>query len=125
MRHIEAVVGEVCRACEALALPPRAARLAIPVALAEALANAIQYGNACDVAKSVHVRVWVDAASFVLEVRDEGAGFDFDACVGDPTCDAELEREDGRGLFLMRALMDRVDCFREGGGVVRMTLHRA
>ena len=35
-----------------------------------------------------------------------------------------IAREDGRGLFLMRALMDRVERFTDGGNVVRLVLHR-
>ena len=44
----------------------------------------------------------------------------------DPTADHRLEREDGRGLFLMRRLMDRVERFPAvpRGNVVRLTLRR-
>ena len=43
----------------------------------------------------------------------------------DPTTPANLQREDGRGLFLMRHLMDRVERFTDGGNVVRLVLNRA
>ena len=56
---------------------------------------------------------------------DEGAGFDLDECIIDPTSPDQLEREDGRGLFLMTRLVDRVEQFSDGGNVVRLTLHRA
>ena len=46
-------------------------------------------------------------------------------CLNDPTEPENLEREDGRGLFLMRKLMDRVERFSNQGNVVRMTLKRA
>jgi anti-sigma regulatory factor (Ser/Thr protein kinase) len=45
-------------------------------------------------------------------------------CLVDPTDAEHLEREDGRGLFLMSRLMDRVERFTQGGNVVRMTLRR-
>jgi len=42
----------------------------------------------------------------------------------DCTTEENLTREEGRGLFLMRQLMDRVESFRDKGNVVRLTLHR-
>ena len=60
----------------------------------------------------------------MLEVTDEGIGFDLDRSITDPTADENLEREDGRGLFLMKALMDRVERFDNHGNVVRLTLNR-
>ena len=100
--------------------------LNVPVALTEALSNAILYGNAEDPSKRVRVRAQVDAVVLIVEVTDEGPGFDINACTTDPTTPEHLEREDGRGLFLMRKLMDSVERF-EGspGNVVRLTLRRA
>jgi serine/threonine-protein kinase RsbW len=73
----------------------------------------------------VHVTARVDASSLVIEVRDEGAGFDLDECTLDPTTPDHVDREDGRGLFLMRKLMDRVERFDAGrGNIVRLTLNR-
>ena len=58
-------------------------------------------------------------------MRDEGGGFDIDAKLIDPTTPENINREDGRGLFLMRKLMDRVERVEAAGGsVVRMTLNR-
>jgi serine/threonine-protein kinase RsbW len=100
--------------------------LNVPVALTEALSNAILRGNADDPRKRVRVHARVDRTGLVVEVIDEGAGFDLDACTIDPTLPENLENEDGRGLFLMQALMDRVERFagRPGNGV-RLTLRRA
>jgi serine/threonine-protein kinase RsbW len=68
--------------------------------------------------------VSVDASLLVVEVEDDGHGFDLEACTLDPTTEDNLDREDGRGLFLMRRLMDRVEQFRARGNVVRLTLRR-
>jgi anti-sigma regulatory factor (Ser/Thr protein kinase) len=59
-------------------------------------------------------------------VEDEGAGFDLEACTEDPTTAENLLREDGRGLFLMQRLMDRVERYHNGRrrNVVRLTLNR-
>lgn len=124
VRYIETVVGVVARTCAALAFPPRAVNLQVPVALTEALSNAILYGNRADATKRVRVRAVVDDRALVMEVCDEGGGFDLANCLHDPTDPEQLEREDGRGLFLMTRLMDRVERFSDGGNVVRLTLHR-
>ena len=124
VRFIADVVGLVTRQCAERQLSPRACNLMVPVALTEALSNAILYGNREDRAKSVLLRARLDDRSLVLEVVDEGSGFDMDACTSDPTSPDNLSREDGRGLFLMRTLMDRVERYTDGGNVVRLTLHR-
>jgi serine/threonine-protein kinase RsbW len=124
LQYIERIVGIVTRTCERLAFSPRACNLQVPVALTEALSNAIIYGNREDVTKGVRVRAQIIERALVLEVADEGGGFDFDSCLHDPTDPLQLEREDGRGLFLMSRLMDRVERFSDGGNVVRLTLRR-
>lgn len=125
VQYIEAIVEQVVSRCEAHAFPRRMLALNVPVALTEAISNAILRGNNDDAAKSVRVHADVDAYRLVVEVRDEGAGFDLAACTEDPTTDDNLLREDGRGLFLMTRLMDHVERFTDGGNVVRLILHRA
>jgi len=124
VRYIERVVGMVTRQCARLDFSARACNLQVPVALTEALANAILYGNGEDRSKGVRVRARVEERTLVLEVCDEGMGFDLDDCLHDPTDPSDLEREDGRGLFLMTRLMDRVERYTDGGNVVRLTLLR-
>ena len=125
VRYIENVVELVRRECRVLDYPMRQLMLNVPVALTEALSNAILRGNRDDPGKHVHVRAEVDARRLVLEVADEGAGFDLDASLVDPTTPENIGREDGRGLFLMQQLMDRVERVEApSGSVVRMTLNR-
>jgi serine/threonine-protein kinase RsbW len=70
--------------------------------------------------------VRVDDARLVIEVADQGEGFDLDSCLHDPTTPERLSREDGRGLFLMFQLMDEVERIHaKGRNVVRMTLRRS
>ena len=100
--------------------------LNLPVALTEALSNAILRGNAEDPAKRVHIHGRLDKDTLVVEVTDEGSGFDLDACTIDPTRPERLESEEGRGLYLMRKLMDSVECLPPApGSLVRLTLRRA
>ena len=125
VRFIEPIVGVVVRRCAEHALPARVCRLNVPVALTEALSNAILRGNHEDMTKGVRLRATIDDRALILEVEDEGAGFDLDACLIDPSRDGNLFREDGRGLFLMCSLMDRVEQVPARANVVRLTLHRA
>lgn len=123
---IETVVEMVRRECQFMDFGRRQIMLNVPVALTEALSNAILRGNRDDPAKHVHVRAEVDAQRLIVEVGDEGGGFDLDDAEIDPTTPENIGREDGRGLYLMRKLMDRVERFEvPTGSVVRMTLNRA
>ncbi len=122
--RIEGIVEAVVGRCREHRFDGRQLALNVPVALTEALSNAILRGNGEDPRRQVRVRAEVSELRLVLEVEDEGEGFDLEACTRDPGAPGNLEREDGRGLFLMRSLMDRVERFRGDGNVVRLTLHR-
>src|SRR5262245_45865531 len=125
VQYIERVVELVRRECVEMSYGARQIMLNVPVALTEALSNAILRGNREDPGKQVHVHARVDHERLVVEVKDEGLGFDVDRCTIDPTTPDNVEREDGRGLFLMRKLMDRVERVEAANGsIVRMTLRR-
>ena len=124
VRYIDQVVALVTRHCQDFRFPSRHCSLNVPVALTEAISNAILRGNLENRDKHVRVRAVVDSHRIVLEVTDEGRGFDLEASIIDPTTPDNVFREDGRGLFLMKKLMDRVEQFAVDGNVVRLTLHR-
>lgn len=125
VRFIEPIVGAVVRRCAEHAFPAKMCRLNVPVALTEALSNAILRGNHEDTTKGVRLRGTIDDRALILEVEDEGSGFDLYACLVDPSVDENRYREDGRGLFLMCSLMDRVEQVPARANMVRLTLHRA
>ena len=91
----------------------------IEMALHEALANAVVHGNGENFCKHVYVtcRCYMDG-EVVITVRDEGRGFD-NSAVPDPTFRENLIFTHGRGIYLMKTLMDDV-LFEEGGAVVTM-----
>ncbi len=125
---ITPIVDTVQGLCAAAGFSGRQCGLNIPVAMTEALSNAILRGNACDASRCVQVVVVLEASRLVVEVTDEGQGFDFEAAHHSPDEADWLEREDGRGLFLMRSLMDEVEsCWpgQQGGHTLRLVLHRA
>lgn len=123
LRAIEAAVDYVMRRCEGCQEDLRRLRLNFRVGLTEALANAMLYGNGRDPSKRVRVEVFVRHCAVVARITDEGNGFDPD-CVPDPTAPGNLCREGGRGLFLMRRLLDEVH-FNDRGNSVTLVLHRS
>jgi len=125
IQYIERVVELVTKQCEQLSYTARHCALNVPVALTEALSNAILRGNGEDREKHVRISAKLDFTALVMEVADEGEGFDLDDCTSDPTTPENLDHDYGRGLFLMRKLMDRVERFNDHGNVVRLTLRRA
>lgn len=91
----------------------------VEMALREALANAIVHGNQQDPRKSVYVacRCTTDG-EISITVQDEGQGFDADS-VPDPTAPENRLLAQGRGIYLMKTLMDEVR-FERRGAVVHM-----
>ena len=91
----------------------------IEMALHEALANAMIHGNRENSCKRVFVtcRCYMDG-EVSITVLDEGQGFDTSAVL-DPTAPEYRLLTHGRGIYLMKALMDEVS-FENGGRAVRM-----
>lgn len=119
---IEEAVELVTRHCLAGQDAAARTRFRLQVVLSEALSNAIVRGNREDRAKWVHVRAELEADLIRLEVTDEGPGFDPSA-VPEPIRPEQLDEANGRGLFLIRKLVDAVE-FNERGNSICMTLRR-
>lgn len=78
------------------------------IAVTEAVNNAIIHGNTNKKELEVKVLVAEDQSSFCFTVRDDGNGFDFNN-LDDPTAPENIEKENGRGIFLMKNLADDVE----------------
>ena len=113
-------VDEVVETCERLAVGGSRARLNLRVALGEALANAILYGRGEDPSSRVRIEAAFARDEVRVTVEDEGEGFDPDA-VADPTAEENRDEPHGRGLFLIRSLMDEVT-YNERGNAVTLVL---
>ena len=120
LRQIEHAVEYVMQRCAACQTHGRKLRLNFRVSLTEALSNAMLYGNERDPDKRVRVEVMVGEREIKARVTDEGAGFD-PGRIPDPTSPDNLEKSGGRGLFLMRELMDEVH-YNERGNQVTLVL---
>lgn len=77
----------------------------IQMAVREIVTNAIQHGNRFDPNKQVSIQYRFDSGKFEVQVRDEGAGFDY-SHLPDPCDAANLLKSSGRGIFLVRSFMD-------------------
>ena len=94
----------------------------VEIALREALANAVIHGNHEDPGKQVYVGCRGGSDEVSIVVRDEGQGFDPDD-VPDPTASENIKSAHGRGIYLMKTLMDEVR-FERDGTVVYMRKSR-
>ena len=92
------------------------------VSLTEAVNNAIVHGNKVRPTKKVRVICELLPGWILLMIHDEGKGFKPEK-VGNPLTKENLLRESGRGIFLMRTLMDKVEFdVGKGGTEVRLWL---
>ena len=120
IRSIEHAVEYVTRHCSSCGEYARRLNLNFRVGLTEALSNAMLYGNASDPEKRVRVEVTVGVEKVSVRVTDQGEGFDPET-VPDPTLPGNISKTGGRGIFLMKALMDEVQ-FNERGNSVTLVL---
>jgi serine/threonine-protein kinase RsbW len=101
-------------------LSPRRISFNFRTALAEALGNAIRYGNGQDPDRMVRVFVELRRDFVRIHIDDDGQGYD-PSRLPDPTHPDNIEREFGRGLFVIRHLVDDV-AFNEKGNGICLTL---
>jgi len=93
----------------------------IAISASEVVNNAIIHGNKLDPAKSVTITVTCNDKVVRLMVTDQGGGFD-PKKTPDPLAEENLLKEVGRGIFIVRSLMDTVDITPTASGLaVTMT----
>jgi serine/threonine-protein kinase RsbW len=98
---------------------PEQKRYEIGLATQEALANAIIHGCNNNPSKEVCCRCSSDRnGSILIVVTDPGPGFRSDA-ISNPRLGPNLLADHGRGVYLIRQLMDEVQ-FEGGGNQVKM-----
>lgn len=95
----------------------------ILIAMTEAVNNAIVHGNKLDANKMVKIQVSIEGPVLEFQISDEGPGFDFEN-IPDPTSPENIEKPNGRGVFLMRQLADSCE-FEELGRIAIMRFDNA
>jgi serine/threonine-protein kinase RsbW len=98
---------------------PEQKRLEIALAVQEALVNAVVHGCSGDSSKTVSCKLQCDdEGRIIIVVSDPGPGFSPES-VSDPNQGKEIYADHGRGVYLIRKLMDKVQ-FERGGREIRM-----
>ena len=90
----------------------------IRLCVEEAMRNAMVHGNHNDKHRTVRVAYWIRENKLNIEVEDEGSGFDYKA-LPDPTAGDNLMKGSGRGVYLIKNLMDEIK-FNECGNKIKM-----
>jgi serine/threonine-protein kinase RsbW len=92
--------------------------IAVATSVIEAGTNAIQHGHQCDSEKSVRFCFKFESGRIEIWVTDTGPGFDLESILDtDPTRPEDLLKARGRGIFIMRHMMDAVEFdIRPGAG---------
>lgn len=112
LRNISEVEKLIDRICELKNINEEAYGNML-IAVTEAVNNAVIHGNCFQKDQLVHVAVIEYADKLCFSVKDQGKGFDF-TNLPDPTSPENIEKENGRGIFLIKNLADDL-VFEDGG----------
>ena len=80
----------------------------LAISVSEAVANAIIHGNKLDKNKKVKISIFVKNNRVTVKVEDQGSGFE-PKKLKNPIEPENISKEFGRGVFILRNLMDTVD----------------
>lgn len=117
--RIPALLEELAERARAAGFPHGRVRLNLRVGVCEALSNAMRHGQS-EGRGPIHVEASFSAARIEVRITDPGGGFDPEE-LPDPTLPENLLRPGGRGVFLIRRLMDHVE-YNDIGNSLRMVL---
>jgi len=93
----------------------------LAIAVTEIVGNAINHGNQKNKDKKVTVDFEYKNDTIAVTINDEGKGFDVNK-IENPLEPENLLKESGRGIFIVRALMDEVEFIKtKNGSAVRLT----
>lgn len=87
----------------------------LQIACSEAIINAIVHGNKENDSKKVYIIIEYDEFLLSVRIKDEGTGFNVDA-IPDPTSNENILKESGRGIFIIRSLVDDFKCISSESG---------
>jgi len=88
----------------------------ILIAALEGANNAILHGNKLYESKIVNIEIIKEEKSLKINIEDEGNGFDYKN-IPDPTAPENIENVNGRGIFLMEKLSDKIEFSKNGARV--------
>lgn len=92
------------------------------LSVTEAVTNAIVHGNKLNQSKKVQIQFDCSKGSFDFYISDEGTGFKHQI-VPDPTLPENLNKESGRGIFLMKQYTDNIE-FLNNGSTIKLVFYK-
>lgn len=81
----------------------------LQIACSEALINAIVHGNKEDESKIVTTTISYNTSIIEVSIKDQGEGFKIEE-LPDPTSNENIMKESGRGIYIIRSLVDEFYC---------------
>jgi serine/threonine-protein kinase RsbW len=90
----------------------------INLCVSESVNNAIYHGNKQDLNKHVTIFAEYKDDYLLVEIADEGTGFNYED-LPDPTLAENLRKEGGRGLFIIKNLVDQIS-FKNNGSIIQL-----
>lgn len=95
----------------------------VQIAICETFNNAVVHGNKLNPDKKVICTFDITEADYIFTIEDEGEGFD-PTKIPDPTLPENIEKTEGRGVFLTRTLADKVE-YMNGGRKIEIRFVRS
>ncbi len=118
LSYVLGINYEVSLLLKEFGFPLQDSRVNIPLVCDEAITNAVVHGNKSNPEKKVNIQIYLSHSRFRMRIRDQGEGFVPEE-VADPLAEENLLRSSGRGIFLMRNIMDSVQ-YKEDGRVLEL-----
>jgi serine/threonine-protein kinase RsbW len=88
----------------------------IAISITEIISNAILHGNKGDKNKKVDISFQLESDAIIISVKDEGPGFDINN-IDNPIEPQNLLKDSGRGVFIVKALMDKIEFEAKNNGL--------
>lgn len=117
IKYIREISSKILKSLENLKID-ESALFDIRLCVEETLRNAVVHGNQENKKSSVKIDYWLEGNKFIVEIEDEGRGFDYKN-LPNPTHEDNIMKSSGRGIYLVRHLMDEV-IFNDKGNKVRL-----
>lgn len=97
-------------------------KLSLHTIVVEAIENAFIHGNKAIRDKMVRFSINVNSEQILIEVEDEGDGFDFNQ-IPSPILNSNIRNESGRGIFFIKSLSDFC-CTLGKGNIIQIKINR-
>ncbi len=111
LRHLSILCAAMVALCERLQPSvPESTIQSIELAIQEACTNIVLHAYEGNASGRIEMRLWVEQAALHIHLVDNGSAFDAEEI---PQPHLDRPQESGYGVFLMHALMDTVEHYRE------------